>query len=77
MGFAFAAPAALIGLLALPLIYWLLRVTPPRPREIYFPPTQILRDLKPDAPTPSKTPWWLLALRRRRHGIVAAPPSAQ
>lgn len=63
MGFAFAAPAALIGLLALPVIFWLLRVTPPRPREIVFPPTQILRDLKPDTPTPSKTPWWLLALR--------------
>lgn len=63
MGLAFAAPAALFGLLTLPLIYWLLRVTPPRPREIIFPPTQILRELKPDAPTPSKTPWWLLALR--------------
>ena len=28
--FAFAAPLALLGLLALPVIYWLLRVTPPR-----------------------------------------------
>ena len=63
MGFAFAAPAALLGLLTLPLIYWLLRVTPPRPREIFFPPTRILRELKADAQTPSKTPWWLLALR--------------
>jgi hypothetical protein len=57
MGFAFAAPAALLGLLTLPLIYWLLRVTPPRPREIFFPPTRILRELKPDAQTPLKTPW--------------------
>lgn len=63
MGFAFAAPAALLGLLTLPLIYWLLRVTPPRPREIFFPPTKILRELAAETPTPSNTPWWLLALR--------------
>lgn len=69
MGFAFAAPAALLGLLTLPLIYWLLRVTPPRPREIFFPPTKILREITPDAQTPSKTPWWLLALRL---GLAAA-----
>ncbi len=61
--FSFAAPLALFGLLTLPLIYWLLRVTPPRPREIIFPPTKILRELKPDEETPVKTPWWLMALR--------------
>ncbi|MGE0195704.1 MAG: DUF4159 domain-containing protein [Methylocystis sp.] len=60
---SFAAPLALLGLIGLPLIYWLLRVTPPRPREIFFPPTKILRELKPDEETPSKTPWWLMALR--------------
>jgi len=62
-GLSFAAPLALIGLASLPLIYWLLRVTPPRPREIVFPPTKILRELQPEEETPSKTPWWLLALR--------------
>ena len=61
--FSFAAPLALFGLLGLPLIYWLLRVTPPRPREIVFPPTRILRELKRDEETPAKTPWWLMALR--------------
>jgi hypothetical protein len=60
---SFAAPLTLFGLLGLPLIYWLLRVTPPRPREIVFPPTKILRELKPDEETPAKTPWWLMALR--------------
>lgn len=60
---SFAAPLALFGLLGLPLIYWLLRVTPPHPREIVFPPTKILRELKPDEETPAKTPWWLMALR--------------
>ncbi|WP_457796791.1 DUF4159 domain-containing protein [Methylocystis sp. S23] len=62
-GFSFAAPLALAGLASLPLIYWLLRVTPPRPRQIVFPPTRILRELQRDEETPSKTPWWLLALR--------------
>jgi hypothetical protein len=61
--FSFAAPLALFGLIGLPAIYWLLRVTPPRPREIVFPPTKILRELKPDEETPAKTPWWLMALR--------------
>lgn len=62
-GLSFAAPLALIGLLGLPAIYWLLRVTPPRPREVVFPPTKILRELARDEETPSKTPWWLLVMR--------------
>ena len=61
--FSFAAPLALFGLISLPMIYWLLRVTPPRPREVVFPPTKILRELKPDEETPAKTPRWLMALR--------------
>ncbi len=63
MGFSFAAPLALLGFASLPLIYWLLRVTPPRPREIVFPPTKILRELRPDEETPARTPLWLLLLR--------------
>jgi len=63
MDIAFAAPMALAGLLGLPLLFWLLRVTPPRPREVFFPPTKILRELIRDKETPSKSPWWLLALR--------------
>lgn len=62
-GFSFAAPLALIGLASLPFIYWLLRVTPPRPREIVFPPTKILRELRREEETPSKTPLLLLLLR--------------
>jgi hypothetical protein len=62
-GFSFAAPLALIGLASLPFIYWLLRVTPPRPREIVFPPTKILRELQRAEETPSKTPLLLLLLR--------------
>jgi len=30
----FLAPLALLGLLALPLIWWILQVTPPQPKQI-------------------------------------------
>ena len=59
----FAAPLVLAGLLALPAIWLLLRVTPPRPRRIAFPPLAIFRDLMARRETPARTPWWLLALR--------------
>src|SRR5918994_6244726 len=59
----FAAPLVLAALAALPAIWWLLRVTPPQPRRIDFPPLRILADLLPQRETPARTPWWLLALR--------------
>ncbi len=59
----FAAPLALAALVGLPALYWLLRVTPPRPQRIDFPPLRILADLLPQRETPARTPWWLLALR--------------
>src|SRR6185437_3096935 len=60
---SFAEPLLLIGLLSLPLLWWLLRVMPPRPRRIEFPPTRLLFDIAPKEETPSRTPWWLTALR--------------
>ena len=63
MGLTFAAPLALLGLLALPLIYWLLRLTPPAPREIVFAPISILRKLAPRERSSAVTPWPLLLLR--------------
>lgn len=61
--FTFGAPAILFGLLALPVIWWLLRLTPPRPQAEPFAPLAILaRVLKPEE-TPSRSPWWLTALR--------------
>jgi hypothetical protein len=63
MALTFAAPAALAGLVALPLLYFLLRVTPPRPREVVFPPLKLLLDLIAKEQTPSHTPWPLLLLR--------------
>ena len=60
---AFTAPLVLIALAALPLIWWLLRITPPRPEKEVFPPFRILLALARREETPSTTPWWLLALR--------------
>ena len=59
----FAQPLLLLGLLSLPVLWWLLRVMPPRPRRIEFPPTRLLFDIRPKEETPSRTPWWLTLLR--------------
>jgi hypothetical protein len=71
-GFAlsFAEPLLLLGLLSLPLLWWLLRVMPPRPRRIDFPPTRLLFDIAPKEETPSRTPWWLTALRLLAAALV-------
>ncbi len=60
---AFTAPWVLAALLALPIIWWLLRITPPAPRLVRFPAIRLLFRLKEKEDTPAKTPWWLLLLR--------------
>ncbi|MBI1274151.1 MAG: DUF4159 domain-containing protein [Alphaproteobacteria bacterium] len=60
---SFAAPWALAAFLALPVLWWLLRLTPPPPRKLRFPGAVLLRDVVQDEQTPATTPWWLLALR--------------
>ncbi|WP_088348528.1 MULTISPECIES: DUF4159 domain-containing protein [Rhodomicrobium] len=59
----FLTPWMLAGLVALPVIWWLLRFTPPRPVEIAFPPIRLLLGLRSQEETPSRSPWWLTALR--------------
>ncbi len=59
----FATPLALAALIALPVIWWLLRFTPPRPETVKFPPLRILLELTSKEQEPDKTPWWLLLLR--------------
>ncbi len=60
---AFAQPWLLTALIALPALWWLLRVMPPRPKRIDFPPTRLLFEIAPKEETPARTPWWLTALR--------------
>jgi hypothetical protein len=59
----FAQPLVLLGLLSLPVLWWLLRLVPPRPRQINFPPTRLLFEIAPKEETPARTPWWLTLLR--------------
>ncbi|GAA0775372.1 DUF4159 domain-containing protein [Roseibium denhamense] len=59
----FTAPWILAALALLPAIWWLLRLTPPRPREIAFPPTRLLLDIDQHDETPQRSPWWLTLLR--------------
>ena len=66
----FAAPWLLLGLLALPLLWWLLRVTPPSPRLQSFPAIRLLAGLRADEHTAARTPWWLLALRLLAAALV-------
>jgi hypothetical protein len=67
---SFAEPFLLLGLLSLPVLWWLLRVMPPRPRRVEFPPTRLLFDIAPKEETPSRTPWWLTALRLLAAALV-------
>ncbi|MFN3853825.1 MAG: DUF4159 domain-containing protein [Phreatobacter sp.] len=60
---AFASPLVLFALAALPALWWLLRLVPPRPRRVQFPPTRILMEIAPKEETPANSPWWLTALR--------------
>ena len=67
---SFTEPWLLAGLIALPALWWLLRVIPPRPVKVDFPPTRLLLDIKPREETPSRTPWWLTALRLLAAALV-------
>ena len=60
---SFGTPLILAALVALPVLWWLLRVTPPLPRRTPFPPLRLLRGLEDEEQTPAATPWWLLLLR--------------
>jgi len=60
---AFAYPAVLAALAGLPLLYFLLRITPPRPAVVPFPPLRLILNLRPREETAARTPWWLLLLR--------------
>lgn len=68
--FLFTNPALLAALVALPAIWWLLRMTPPRPQAEVFPPLRILARVLKREETPSKSPWWLTLLRMLMAALV-------
>ena len=67
---AFASPWLLVALAALPIIWWLLRVTPPAPRRVAFPAIRLLLGLVPREETPARTPLWLILLRMAVAALV-------
>jgi len=59
----FALPWLLAALIALPILWFLLRAVPPAPIRRRFPGIALLLGLKDDEAETDKTPWWLLLLR--------------
>ena len=60
---SFLSPWILAALAALPVLWWLLRLTPPAPWRMRFPPIQLLLALVNKDETSAKSPWWLLLMR--------------
>ena len=67
---SFTTPWLLTALALLPVIWLLMRATPPKPSSVRFPAFVILRRLKTTEETPDKTPWWLLLLRLCLAGLI-------
>ena len=59
----FASPLLLLGLIALPILWILLRAVPPAPIRRRFPGVALLLGLNDDDSQSDRTPWWLLLLR--------------
>lgn len=62
-GLTLLAPLTLLGLISLPLIWWILKITPPKPQKMSFPPLRLLQQVKTEEETPNATPLWLLLFR--------------
>ncbi len=59
----FTQPWLLTALVALPAIWWLLRIIPPAPKLIRFPAVRFLLGIDQEKETSARTPPWLLILR--------------
>lgn len=59
----FTAPWLLLGLIALPVLWLILRAVPPAPIRRRFPGVALLLGLRDDDSQSDRTPWWLLLLR--------------
>lgn len=66
----FTAPLILIGLIALPILWLILRAIPPAPIRRRFPGVALLLGLTDDETQTDRTPWWLLLLRMLAAALV-------
>ncbi|MCE8527354.1 DUF4159 domain-containing protein [Ruegeria pomeroyi] len=62
-GIGFTAPWLLLALVALPILWLILRAVPPAPIRRLFPAVSLLLGLRDDESVSDRTPWWLLLLR--------------
>ncbi|WP_424969620.1 DUF4159 domain-containing protein [Dinoroseobacter sp. S76] len=67
---AFASPGLLLLLLALPILWLILRAVPPAPITRRFPGVALLLGLNDPESETDKTPWWLLLLRALAVGAM-------
>ncbi len=68
----FMQPWFLVALFALPVLWYLLRLIPPQPATVWFPPLRLLVGLTPKDQTFRRSPWWLLLLRMLMLGVIIA-----
>ncbi len=66
----FTSPLLLLGLVALPVLWLLLRVVPPAPIRRRFPGVALLLGLRDDENETDKTPLWLLLMRMAAIGAA-------
>ena len=59
----FTSPWVLGALFILPILWWLLRITPPAAKLIPFPAIRILMGVRVPEETPAASPLWLVLLR--------------
>lgn len=70
MGLEWTSAPLLLGLMALPVVWWLLRATPPAAKDETFGATQFLEGLNDKSETPVRTPWWVLLIRLLALGLI-------
>jgi hypothetical protein len=68
---AFLSPFALLAILALPVLWWLIRRFPPAPRKQVLPSIVLLDGMKTDDEAKQRTPPFLTALRILAIGLLA------
>ena len=59
----FLYPWILLLALLMPILWWIMRITPPRAKTIIFPAFFLLKDLKGEASSTAHAPWWMVLLR--------------
>jgi len=68
--FAFSQPWALLGLIALPVIWFVVRALPPAPKRVLFAPARIILGLQSPEETPARTPLLIILLRMAAAALI-------